>query len=79
MNYLDVFLRITCFQVFRNQASMTLFWCVFRAKEATLVESLNRESLSDMTLFEKIVEDDGIAVPIDDLVLVILKKRLRWC
>ncbi len=79
MNYLDVFLRITCFQVFRNQTSMTLFWCVFRAKEATLVETLNWESLSDMTLFEKIVEDDGIAVPIDDLVLVILKKRLRWC
>lgn len=57
---------------------MAFFRSVLGAEEAALVEVLNVVTLSNLSGLQHIVENNRIAAPVDDLVLVILKKFLRW-
>lgn len=56
---------------------MALFGSVLGAEETTLVKVLNIITLCDVAVLKDLLEYNGIAVPVNDLVLVILEQLLR--
>ncbi len=76
MYYLNVHGRVLITKKLCHQAAMALFRCVFGAKEATLIEVLNTITLGNPTILQDVIEDNGVAVPIDDFILVVFKEFL---
>ena len=72
----DFLVRVLFLEILGYQATMALFRGVFGAKEAALVEVLNTVTLSNPTTLQDVIEDDGVAVPIDDFILVVFEKFL---
>lgn len=56
---------------------MTLFGSVFGAEEAALVKVLNIIALCNVAVLKDLLEYDGIAIPVNNFVMVILEQFLR--
>lgn len=78
MNNPYILVWILCSKVLGNQTTMALFGSIFGAEETALVEVLNFISLCDVTVLKDLLEYNGIAIPVNDLVLVIFEQLLRW-
>ena len=71
MDNSDFLVRVLFLEILGYQAAMTLLRSIFGAKEAALVEVLNTVTVSNPATLQDVIEDNGVAVPIDDFILVV--------